>query len=85
MKEWLMEQYKDMISSYWDELKGSDVKGKYNSVFRTYSTTQRDVQMKYKTLFSTLFAMAEKFKVDLEQPNPAELTVIDDERDEVLG
>ena len=85
MKEWLMNQYKDLLSNYWSDLKNADVKGKYNSVFRTYSTTQRDVQMKYKTLFSTLFAMADKYGIKLDDSNPIDSITIEEPQDEVLG
>ena len=57
-------------------------KGQYNAVFKTYSTSQRDVQMKYKTLFTTIQGIADKFKIKLEHvPN----IVVEAERDEVLG
>ena len=84
MHKWLKDQYSKLISGYWTELQNADVKGKYNAVFRSYSVTQRDVQMKYKTLFSTLFALADKFGVKLEA-NPMKDVVIEEPRDEVLG
>jgi hypothetical protein len=84
MQEWLTQQYKLLVNNYWTELQNADVRGKYNAVFRTYSTTQRDVQNKYKTLFSTLFAMAEKFKVSLDD-NPLDGVEIESPNDEVLG
>ena len=46
MQEWLTQQYKLLVNNYWTELQNADVRGKYNAVFRTYSTTQRDVQNK---------------------------------------
>ena len=85
MKKWIMNQYQLLVTNYWTDLQTADVKGKYNSVFRTYSTTQRDVQMKYKTLFSTLFAMADKFDVKLDDKNPLKDVVIEEPIDEVLG
>ena len=53
-------------------------------MFRTYSTSQRDVQMKYKTLFTTLFSLADKFGVKLDD-NPLDGVVIEPPKDEVLG
>ena len=85
MNQWLIEQYKCLIASYWADLNKAEVKGRYNKVFNTYSTTQRDVQMKYKTLFATLFAMADKFGISLEEPDPMKDLVIEEPKDEVLG
>tara|TARA_R110002012_G_scaffold267725_1_gene451654 strand:- start:73 stop:327 length:255 start_codon:yes stop_codon:yes gene_type:complete len=84
MRTWILNQYKSLITGYWSELQNADVKGKYNSVFRTYSTSQRDVQMKYKTLFTTLFSLADKFGVKLDD-NPLDGVVIEPPKDEVLG
>ena len=84
MKEWILNQYKGLVHGYWSELCKADVKGKYNAVFRTYSTSQRDVQMKYKQLFSTLFSLADKFGVKLDD-NPLDGVVIEPPKDEVLG
>ena len=75
-------EYEQLLQAYWSEMKASDTKGQYNAVFKTYSTSQRDVQMKYKTLFTTIQGIADKFKIKLEHvPN----IVVEAERDEVLG
>jgi hypothetical protein len=75
-------EYDKLMSEYWNELKKADARGKYNAVFKTYSTSQRDVQTKYKNLFSTIQAIAERKGIEL-----AEIPAVEVEapKDEVLG
>ena len=75
-------EYTKLLRVYWAEMKAADVKGKYNGVFRTYSTTQRDVQMKYKQLFITINGLAQECGVTLKN---VPKIVVHEERDEVLG
>ena len=85
-EEFVMSRYVKALTNYYDELEKADVRGQYNSVFRTYSTTQKDVKLKYKQVFETLNSYAKKLKVDLDKlgAKTPEIT-IDEAQDEVLG
>ena len=78
----VQQEYNALMLEYWQELKKADARGKYNSVFKTYSTSQRDVQTKYKNLFATIQALAEKQGVSLDD---SPIVVLEQPKDEVLG
>ena len=78
----VQDEYNKLMQEYWAELKKADARGKYNAVFKTYSTSQRDVQTKYKNLFATIQAIAEKQEVELSDSPVIEMKRV---KDEVLG
>ena len=78
----VQDEYNKLMQEYWAELKKADARGKYNAVFKTYSTSQRDVQTKYKNLFATIQAIAEKQDVELSDSPVIEMKRV---KDEVLG
>ena len=78
----VQDEYNKLMQEYWAELKKADARGKYNAVFKPYSTSQRDVQTKYKNLFATIQAIAEKQDVELSDSPVIEMKRV---KDEVLG
>ena len=78
----VQDEYNKLMQEYWAELMKADARGKYNAVFKTYSTSQRDVQTKYKNLFATIQAIAEKQDVELSDSPVIEMKRV---KDEVLG